>query len=159
MTSGATVGVGGMTAGNSGIHAGHRAALAKLDAEEAARKKPAPVVEEPVVQEPVKETVVVEPVVEREVVREPIVERVSQPVYTSSTIPVNLPPVSDIPTSIPVGARIGHSTIISGSPPFCTMCQQYCQRLCMVWCKVFVYAQAHLSSCFVHAHVCKCNVR
>ena len=115
MTSGATVGVGGMTAGNSGIHAGHRAALAKLDAEEAARKKPAPVVEEPVVQEPVKETVVVEPVVEREVVREPVVtQRVSEPVYTSSTIPVNLPPVSDIPTSIPAGARIGHSTVISG---------------------------------------------
>ena len=94
-----------MTAGNSGIHAGHRAALARLDAEEAAKKKPAPVVEKPVVKEPV---------IEREVVREPVVERVSEPVYTTSTTPVNISPVGDIPTEIPAGARLGHSTIISG---------------------------------------------
>lgn len=109
-TSGATIGVGGLSAGNSGIHAGHRAALARLDAEEAAKKRPAPVVEEPVVQKPV----VKEPIVEREVVREPVVQRVSEPTYTTSTTPVHISPVGDIPTEIPAGARIGHSTIISG---------------------------------------------
>ena len=102
--------MGGLSAGNSGIHAGHRAALAKIDAEEAAKKRPAPVVEEPVVEKPV----VKEPIVEREVVREPVVQRVSEPVYTTSTTPVNISPVGDIPTEIPAGARIGHSTIISG---------------------------------------------
>lgn len=109
-TSGATIGVGGLSAGNSGIHPGHRAALAKIDAEEAAKKKPAPVVEEPV-KEPVKEVVVEKPVV----VQEPVVERVSEPTYTHSTTPVNLSPVGDFPTTLPVGARVaGHSTIISG---------------------------------------------
>jgi len=101
-TSGATIGVGGLSAGNSGIHAGHRAALAKIDAEEAAKKRPAPVVEEPVV---VKEPIVV---------KEPVVQRVSEPVYTTSTTPVSISPVGDILTDIPAGARIGHSTIISG---------------------------------------------
>lgn len=115
--SGATIGVAGLSVGNSGIHSGHRAALAKQDAERAAKEKPAPVVEEPVV----KKEVVHEPIVAQQpvVAQQPRTVPVqSEFVHTTPIQPITQSAISDIPTEIPAGVRLGHSTIISGAPYF-----------------------------------------